>query len=193
MMPPRDGRYEEKCNHGMVYGGQSKENVEGAIKTAMNFLELRRCFFFSFFCFFGLLFPFFSSPFTSSFSSPSFTPWSSSSSNALWARKTKNADWSTGLFAHPFPRTAHSFACSALLALLARSAALIHFFAYEKVNDWMATYSVFFLYWTIVQLLFFRNFEKYHKFIFRCVQASLYEVVSVRPSIRQSVCRSVPS
>ena len=48
---------------------------------------------------------------------------------ALWARSTKNPDVSTGPLTRPFARllalltrTAHSFACSALLALLTRSA-----------------------------------------------------------------------
>ena len=44
--------------------------------------------------------------------------------DAQWARSTKNPDVSTGPFGCPLARTAHSFACSALLALLARSAAL---------------------------------------------------------------------
>ena len=44
--------------------------------------------------------------------------------DALWARTTKNTDWSTGPLARPFAHTAHSFACSALLALLACSTAL---------------------------------------------------------------------
>ena len=39
---------------------------------------------------------------------------------------TKNPDCSTGSLARPFARTAHSFACSAILASLARSAALTH-------------------------------------------------------------------
>ena len=43
---------------------------------------------------------------------------------ALWARIAKNTDWSTGPLARPFARTAHLFACSALLASLARSAVL---------------------------------------------------------------------
>ena len=42
----------------------------------------------------------------------------------LWARKIKNPDESTGPLARPFACTAHSFACSTLLASLARSAAL---------------------------------------------------------------------
>ena len=46
------------------------------------------------------------------------------STTSLWARSTKNTDWSTGPLARPFARTAHSFACSALLASLACSAAL---------------------------------------------------------------------
>ena len=44
--------------------------------------------------------------------------------HALWARSTKNTDCSTRPLARPFTRIAHSFACSALRALLARSAAL---------------------------------------------------------------------
>ena len=43
---------------------------------------------------------------------------------AQWARIIKNTDWSTGPLARPFARTAHSFACSALIASLAPSAAL---------------------------------------------------------------------
>ena len=43
---------------------------------------------------------------------------------ALWSGTNKNRDVSTGPFAHPFARTAHSLTCSALLASLARSAAL---------------------------------------------------------------------
>ena len=44
--------------------------------------------------------------------------------SALWFRLTKNQDISAGPLARPFARTAHSFACSALLASLAHSAAL---------------------------------------------------------------------
>ena len=48
---------------------------------------------------------------------------------AQWGRSAKNWDISTGQFACPFIRSLaslnHSFACSALLALLTRSAALI--------------------------------------------------------------------
>ena len=40
-------------------------------------------------------------------------------SNPLRAKITKNIDWSTGPLAGPFSRTAHSFACFALLASLA--------------------------------------------------------------------------
>ena len=46
---------------------------------------------------------------------------------ALWSRITKNPDVSAGPLACPFAPfacTAHSFACSTLLALLAPSAAL---------------------------------------------------------------------
>ena len=42
-----------------------------------------------------------------------------------WGRTAKNWDAGTGPHTRPFAHTAHSFACSALLALLARFAALI--------------------------------------------------------------------
>ena len=50
----------------------------------------------------------------------------SRASVALWARITKNPDtalgqWATHLSVRLFARTTHSFACSALLTLLARS------------------------------------------------------------------------
>ena len=45
--------------------------------------------------------------------------------NAQWFRSAKNRDVSIGPLACPFARTAHSFARSAQLAFLARSAALI--------------------------------------------------------------------
>ena len=55
---------------------------------------------------------------------------------AQWFRKANNRDVSTGPLARPFARTAHSFAGSALLALLARSLApLTHSLARGKVND----------------------------------------------------------
>ena len=41
----------------------------------------------------------------------------------------QNQDVSTGPLARPFARTARSFACSTLLALLARSAALVRLLA----------------------------------------------------------------
>ena len=44
---------------------------------------------------------------------------------ALWFRTTKNPDTSIGPFIRIFAGTAHSFACSALVILLAYSAALI--------------------------------------------------------------------
>ena len=44
--------------------------------------------------------------------------------DALWSGTAKNQDVSTGPLARPFARTAHSFACSGLLASLAPSAAL---------------------------------------------------------------------
>ena len=49
---------------------------------------------------------------------------------ALWSGTTKNPDVSIGLLAHPFAHTAHSFACSTLLASLARFAALIRSLAH---------------------------------------------------------------
>ena len=59
--------------------------------------------------------------------------------------------WASCSSIHSFARTTHSFACSTLLASLARSAALIHSLARllhslpsGTVNDWMAIYSVFF-------------------------------------------------
>ena len=56
--------------------------------------------------------------------------------SALGSGTNKNQDVSTGPLARPFARTAHSFACSALLASLARSAALIHSLAHSrKVNN----------------------------------------------------------
>ena len=48
---------------------------------------------------------------------------------AHWARIIKNPDESTGPLARPFARTAHSFACSGLLASLAPSAALTRLLA----------------------------------------------------------------
>ena len=60
--------------------------------------------------------------------------------------------------AHSFARTAHSFACSALLALLTCSVALTcllaHSLALGTVNNSMAIYSVFFLFWPIVRWRF---------------------------------------
>ena len=49
--------------------------------------------------------------------------------------------WATRSFVRSFARTAHSFACSGLLASLAHFA---HSLARGKVNDWMAILSVFF-------------------------------------------------
>ena len=49
---------------------------------------------------------------------------------ALWVRTTKNTDRNTGPLARPLARTAHSFACSALLASPACSVALTHLLAY---------------------------------------------------------------
>ena len=52
--------------------------------------------------------------------------------------------WVTGSSVCSFARTAHSFACSALLALLARSAYFAHSLACGTANDYMAILSVFF-------------------------------------------------
>ena len=49
--------------------------------------------------------------------------------------------WATRLSVHLFAHTAHSFACSALLATLAHFA---HFLDCGTVNDWMAIFSVSF-------------------------------------------------
>ena len=65
--------------------------------------------------------------------------------------------WATRSSVRSFARTAHSFACSALLALLAHSAALIHSLprslthslACGKVNDWIAIFDLFFLFWNL--------------------------------------------
>ena len=58
---------------------------------------------------------------------------------AHWGRTARNWDVSIGPLARPFARfsqTAHSFACSALLALLARSAALIRLLAASLPSSW---------------------------------------------------------
>ena len=55
---------------------------------------------------------------------------------ALWSGTTKNPDVSTRMLAHPFAHTAHSFACSTLIALFARSAALIHWLACSYLSSW---------------------------------------------------------
>ena len=54
----------------------------------------------------------------------------------LWSRTAKNPDVSTAPLAHPFARAAHSFACSALLILLAHSFLrwLLHSWARGKVD-----------------------------------------------------------
>ena len=82
---------------------------------------------------------------------------------ALWARMTKNTDWNTGPLAHLFARLLALLTCSlALHCLLCSRAPLrslvrsltpfAHFRVCGTVNDWMATYSVFFLlFWTIVR------------------------------------------
>ena len=62
---------------------------------------------------------------------------------ALWVRRTKNRVVRTGPLAYLFAFAVHSIACSALLALLVRSAALIcslmcpltHYRARGKVDD----------------------------------------------------------
>ena len=79
--------------------------------------------------------------------------WRVSGGGALWSETNKNRDVSTGPLVRPFARTAHSFACSGLLASLAPSAALTrslahfaHSLARGTVNDWMPILSVFFLY-----------------------------------------------
>ena len=73
------------------------------------------------------------------------------SSIRLWSRRVKSRDVSTGPLARPLARTAHSFACSALVASLARPTALIrlhahkltHSHACRKVNDLVLSHSVF--------------------------------------------------
>ena len=55
---------------------------------------------------------------------------------ALWSRSTKNQDVSTGPLARPFARTVQCFACSTLLALLERSAALIRSFTRSLPSLW---------------------------------------------------------
>ena len=72
--------------------------------------------------------------------------------SALWFKTAMNRDVNTGPFARPFACTAHSFTCSALLQLLARSPALncspTHSRARGKVNvsmfqnDLVLSYSV---------------------------------------------------
>ena len=53
--------------------------------------------------------------------------------------------WATHSSVYLFTSTAHSFACSALLALLARSAVLTRSLtSLTDVNDWMTMLSVFF-------------------------------------------------
>ena len=53
--------------------------------------------------------------------------------------------WATRSSVRSFARSVHSFACSALLASLARSLVRsLNSLARGKVNDWMAIYSVFF-------------------------------------------------
>ena len=54
--------------------------------------------------------------------------------SAQWFRTAMNQNVSTGSLAHPFARTAHSFACFALLA----AHSLSHSRARRKVDDWMS-------------------------------------------------------
>ena len=62
--------------------------------------------------------------------------------------------WATRSSVRLFARTAHSLACSGLLAslrsLICSLAHFAHSLARGKVNDWMALLSVFFLFSTIV-------------------------------------------
>ena len=70
----------------------------------------------------------------------------------LWSITAKNTESSTGPLARPFARTAHSFACSGLLAHFT------HSLAHGTVNDWMPIYSVFFfLFWPTVRCYYCRN------------------------------------
>ena len=65
-------------------------------------------------------------------------------------QKSRFKFWATRSSVRSFVRTIHSFACCALLALLARPAALTrslvrslaHFLARGTVNDWIANLSV---------------------------------------------------
>ena len=69
--------------------------------------------------------------------------------------------WATHSSVPSFARTAHSFACSGLLASLAPSASLTHLLAHSlsfahylargTLSDWMSILSVFFLFSTIVR------------------------------------------
>ena len=82
----------------------------------------------------------------------------------FWAKITKNRECSTGsvtqwvtrLSICSFACTAHSFACSALLASLVRSAALTSLTP-SLVGKWMIRwlfFQCFFLFWTIVCLFY---------------------------------------
>ena len=57
-----------------------------------------------------------------------------SGNKVLWSGLNKNRDVRTGPLARPFARTAHSFACSGLLASLAPSAALTPLWARTTKN-----------------------------------------------------------
>ena len=95
------------------------------------------------------------------------------------SQKSRYKYWATRSSVRFFARTAHSFACSILLALLARFAralrcallrslnrSLAHFahsLASGTVIDWTAIFSVFFfLFWTIVRRWKTRNWSNSH-------------------------------
>ena len=73
-------------------------------------------------------------------------------------QKPRQKYWATRSSICLFACTTHSFACSALLALLTCSVALTcslaHSLALGTVNNSMAIYSVFFLFWPIVRWRF---------------------------------------
>ena len=63
--------------------------------------------------------------------------------------------WATRSSFRLFACTAHSFACSALFASLARSAALTHWLTPELVGKWKIRWLIllcFFMLWTIVKM-----------------------------------------
>ena len=84
--------------------------------------------------------------------------------SALWSRITKNTHCSTGSLA----RTAHSFACSTLLASLTRSAALarsLTLLTPSLVGKWMIRWlfclCFFFLFWTKVPWSDYSRFRRH--------------------------------